>query len=65
MNRLRYRIISIISLQQYYSKKLLIRMKLGDVYEVPLGNRMKAAFQLVANDSAQLGSDRKGSGVNS
>ena len=34
-----------------------MRKKLGDVFEVLLGDGRKAAFQYVANDSAQLGAD--------
>jgi hypothetical protein len=34
-----------------------MRTKLGDLFEVPLSNGMKAVFQYVANDSAQLGAD--------
>jgi hypothetical protein len=34
-----------------------MRKKLGDVFEVLLGDGTKAAFQYVANDSAQLGAD--------
>lgn len=34
-----------------------MRIKLGDIFEVPLSNQTKAVFQYVANDLAQLGAD--------